>query len=70
MDWEKIWAFNKKVIDPIAPRFTALLKDDVIPVTVNGATEKVEQVQKHPKVRRTRLTYNRDLGENVRTQTF
>lgn len=24
MEWDKIWAFNKKVIDPIAPRYTAL----------------------------------------------
>lgn len=24
MEWDKIWAFNKKVLDPIAPRYTAL----------------------------------------------
>lgn len=24
MEWDKIWAFNKRVIDPIAPRYTAL----------------------------------------------
>jgi glutamyl/glutaminyl-tRNA synthetase len=24
MEWDKIWAFNKKIIDPVAPRYTAL----------------------------------------------
>jgi glutamyl/glutaminyl-tRNA synthetase len=24
MEWDKIWAFNKKVLDPIASRYTAL----------------------------------------------
>ncbi|CAG9536379.1 unnamed protein product [Cercopithifilaria johnstoni] len=24
MEWDKIWSFNKKVIDPVAPRYTAL----------------------------------------------
>lgn len=24
MEWDKIWAFNKKVIDPVSPRYTAL----------------------------------------------
>ena len=24
LEWDKIWACNKKVIDPVAPRYTAL----------------------------------------------
>ena len=24
LEWDKLWAVNKKVIDPVAPRFTAL----------------------------------------------
>lgn len=24
MEWDKIWAFNKKVVDPVASRYTAL----------------------------------------------
>ncbi|VDQ07316.1 unnamed protein product [Trichobilharzia regenti] len=27
MEWDKIWSFNKKIIEPIAPRSTALLLD-------------------------------------------
>ena len=26
-EWDKIWAMNKKVIDPVCPRFTALRSD-------------------------------------------
>ena len=49
MEWDKIWSVNKKVIDPIIPRYTALLKDDVVPVTVKGAVVGVKQTPKHPK---------------------
>uniref|UniRef100_A0A6J0UXT1 Bifunctional glutamate/proline--tRNA ligase isoform X6 n=1 Tax=Pogona vitticeps TaxID=103695 RepID=A0A6J0UXT1_9SAUR len=56
MEWDKIWAFNKKlraickkVIDPVAPRYTALLKDEIVPVNVPEAPEEVKEVAKHPK---------------------
>ncbi|KAM9317202.1 bifunctional glutamate/proline--tRNA ligase [Gastrophryne carolinensis] len=56
MEWDKIWAFNKKlraickkVIDPVAPRYTALLKSQVVPVNVSEAQEGVNEVAKHPK---------------------
>ncbi|KAM5163292.1 bifunctional glutamate/proline--tRNA ligase isoform 2-T2 [Mantella aurantiaca] len=49
MEWDKIWAFNKKVIDPIAPRYTALLKSQVVPVNIPEAAEGVTEVAKHPK---------------------
>ncbi|KAF9527573.1 tRNA synthetases class I, catalytic domain-containing protein [Crepidotus variabilis] len=39
LEWDSIWVLNKKVIDPIAPRFWALSKQDIVPVTVKGATE-------------------------------
>lgn len=50
MEWDKIWAFNKKVIDPIAPRYTALTLNKTVVINVAGVT-KAEQVQvaAHPK---------------------
>ena len=29
LEWDSIWTTNKKVIDPVAPRFWAVLSDDV-----------------------------------------
>uniref|UniRef100_A0A8C8SGV3 Bifunctional glutamate/proline--tRNA ligase n=1 Tax=Pelusios castaneus TaxID=367368 RepID=A0A8C8SGV3_9SAUR len=49
MEWDKIWSFNKKVIDPVAPRYTALLKDEVITVNIPEAHEEMKEVAKHPK---------------------
>ncbi|XP_042645580.1 bifunctional glutamate/proline--tRNA ligase isoform X3 [Tyto alba] len=56
MEWDKIWSFNKKlraickkVIDPVAPRYIALLKDAVVPVTIPEAQEEMKEVAKHPK---------------------
>ncbi|XP_050737054.1 bifunctional glutamate/proline--tRNA ligase-like [Eriocheir sinensis] len=48
MEWDKIWAFNKKVIDRTAPRFTAL-QGDFVPVMVSGVTEQATSAQRHPK---------------------
>ncbi|KAM4693873.1 bifunctional glutamate/proline--tRNA ligase isoform 2-T2 [Discoglossus pictus] len=49
MEWDKIWSFNKKVIDPVAPRYTALSRSQVIPVIIPEAKEGVKEVAKHPK---------------------
>nr|XP_057934786.1 bifunctional glutamate/proline--tRNA ligase isoform X2 [Doryrhamphus excisus] len=49
MEWDKIWSFNKKVIDPVAPRYTALSSSYVVPVSVAEATEEMKEVAKHPK---------------------
>uniref|UniRef100_A0A670I0H7 Bifunctional glutamate/proline--tRNA ligase n=1 Tax=Podarcis muralis TaxID=64176 RepID=A0A670I0H7_PODMU len=56
MEWDKIWSFNKKlraickkVIDPVAPRYTALLKNEVVTVNVPEAQEEMKEVAKHPK---------------------
>lgn len=35
MEWEKIWNLNKKIIDPIAPRYTCVDQFRV-PVTLTG----------------------------------
>jgi glutamyl-tRNA synthetase len=29
LEWDKLWALNKKVIDPIAPKHTSLIKQDM-----------------------------------------
>ena len=49
MEWDKIWAMNKKVIDPVAPRFTSVNKSYHVEVKIKDA--KVESVlaDKHPK---------------------
>ncbi|XP_033626756.1 bifunctional glutamate/proline--tRNA ligase-like [Asterias rubens] len=49
MEWDKLWSFNRKVIDPKVPRFSAVVKTDAVPVTVKGAKEDSKDVAKHPK---------------------
>ena len=39
-----------KVIDPVAPRYFALLRKGIVPVYVEGAQESSQQQPKHPKV--------------------
>jgi glutamyl-tRNA synthetase len=51
LEWDIIWALNKKVIDPIAPRHWAILKDNQVPVTILGgpAVLEVKVLPKHKK---------------------
>lgn len=51
LEWDSIWAINKKVIDPIAPRLWAIVTDNIVPVIVNGAPElpEVKQLPLHKK---------------------
>ncbi|KAK9465879.1 tRNA synthetases class I, catalytic domain-containing protein [Lipomyces arxii] len=50
-DWSLIWATNKKVIDPVAPRHTAVVKENVVKITIEGgpAVPYKEQKPKHKK---------------------
>nr|CDS31147.1 glutamyl tRNA synthetase cytoplasmic [Hymenolepis microstoma] len=59
MEWDKIWAFNKKVIDPVAPRYTGLnLQNGLVPVHVKGQNkDETKQTPLHPK--------NADIGEKT-----
>lgn len=58
MEWDKIWAFNKKVIDPIAPRYTALTLNKTVVVNVAGVSKAEPiQVAAHPK--------NPDVGQKT-----
>lgn len=51
LEWDKIWAVNKKVVDPIAPRHTAVLKDKLVSVELRGGPEApfVKEMPKHKK---------------------
>ncbi|KAI0968607.1 tRNA synthetases class I, catalytic domain-containing protein [Xylaria arbuscula] len=53
MDWASFWATNKKEIDPVAPRHTAILKKDAVKVVVKGegvpAEARTEDKPLHPK---------------------
>lgn len=51
LDWSSIWALNKKVIDPVAPRFTCILATNPVKVKLlNGPeTPIVEEKPKHKK---------------------
>ncbi|XP_026314818.1 bifunctional glutamate/proline--tRNA ligase isoform X2 [Hyposmocoma kahamanoa] len=49
MEWDKIWAINKKVIDPIAPRYTAL-ESNPVPVNLKGvSSDSFLNIALHPK---------------------
>ncbi|KAI4469059.1 prolyl-trna synthetase [Holotrichia oblita] len=55
MEWDKIWSFNKKVIDPIAPRYTAVDFNSHVPLYVENTKEERLKVPSHPK--------NAEVGE-------
>ena len=49
MEWDKIWSMNKKVIDPVAPRFTVIDMKYNVAVNIAGVTEEAVRADKHPK---------------------
>lgn len=51
LEWSTIWALNKKIIDPIAPRHTAVFAENAVPVTLLNGPEKpyTEDKPKHKK---------------------
>lgn len=50
MEWDKIWAFNKKCLDPIVPRYTAIEQKDAVTVTLDGYDGSlVIDIALHPK---------------------
>lgn len=51
LEWNLIWAFNKKIIDPVAPRHTAIADPVKIHITSPDAPQepKVEMKPKHKK---------------------
>ena len=51
MDWTTIWALNKKILDPIVPRYVAVDKKDAVIAKITGgpAAPYDEDRPKHPK---------------------
>lgn len=43
-EWDKIWTINKKNIDPVCPRHTAIDAEARVPVTLSGGPSEVEAV--------------------------
>ena len=58
MEWDKIWAINRKVIDPIAPRYTALQKNERVMVNISGISEQCQEAVLNPKVIRGCSTFS------------
>ncbi|KAI7891225.1 tRNA synthetases class I, catalytic domain-containing protein [Mucor mucedo] len=49
LEWDKIWALNRKIIDPIAPRYVAVLKEGAVVCNVQGATAEIKEHPLHKK---------------------
>ena len=51
MDWTTIWAINKRMLDPVVPRYMAIEEKDAVVVNITGGPEKSykEERPKHVK---------------------
>ncbi|KAL8829431.1 MAG: hypothetical protein Q9191_002022 [Dirinaria sp. TL-2023a] len=63
LDWTLFWATNKKYIDPVAPRHTAVHEDNVVTATVKGArvaayTENKPKHGKNPELGSKKVAYS------------
>eukprot|EP00916_Digyalum_oweni_P015473 GHVL01025327.1.p1 GENE.GHVL01025327.1~~GHVL01025327.1.p1 ORF type:complete len:700 (+),score=134.84 GHVL01025327.1:66-2165(+) len=57
MEWDKLWSKNKQVIDPTAPRCTAVGREEAVRFTLTDGEDKTENHPLHPK--------NADLGSKA-----
>jgi len=57
MEWDKIWALNKKVLDPVVARHTTVDLKYNVPVSVMGVKVSSHMSPKHPK--------NTEVGEKT-----
>lgn len=48
MDWTSIWAINKRFIDPLAARYTAIDKADTVALHVNGFAHPAPYAEDRP----------------------
>jgi glutamyl-tRNA synthetase len=45
MEWDKLWTINKKIIDPVCPRHTAVVTEGKVLLTLsNGPQEPLVKV--------------------------
>ena len=76
LDWTLFWATNKKYIDPVAPRHTAISKDCVVTASVKGArlapyTENKPKHGKNPDIGTKKVAYSTEiLIEQADAQNF
>ena len=56
LDWHSFWATNKKYIDPIAPRYTAVATENMVHCTVQGASASPSHEEKEVHAK------NKELG--------
>jgi len=47
MEWDKIWAINKDIIDPITPRYTAIVKSTAVKLFIENGPDTIE-AKSHP----------------------
>ncbi|KAJ1915433.1 glutamate--tRNA ligase [Mycoemilia scoparia] len=59
LEWDKLWALNKKVIDPVAPRHTAVASENAVLAKISNVEEtpSTKSVPRHKK--------NPELGEKT-----
>jgi len=66
MDWTNFWASNKKEIDPIAPRYTAVETKDAVKATIIGGpdspyTEDKPKHAKNPAIGLKKVAYSKHI---------
>lgn len=51
MEWDKLWSINKKIIDPVCPRHTAVIEERRVLVTLSDGPEKpfIRIIPRHKK---------------------
>jgi hypothetical protein len=51
MEWDKIWAVNKDLVDPVAPRYSAVVKSSAVRLLIENGPEEIEakSADLHPK---------------------
>lgn len=63
LEWDSLWTLNKKIIDPIAPRFWAISKEKIVPVVIRDgpSAPEIKTLPKHKK--------NPEVGEKKTVYT-